>query len=419
MLKTVHTGSIVLLVWIVCGWVLPAYAQFEDQHDVKFIVSALEAPIPTDVVEEARAIDDQLMSTGAIDGIKFYLVTDNRSRRVNALVRKLLVAMGQEDREWVVRVIDTQPPTTNAFVAGGKYIYVYTGLIKEASSEEELAFVLAHELGHSLLKHNSRRQQDTTNILTGIAEMIAAIAGKKAYQDVTSVTKAVRASYGQIDEEEADALAVSILWRAGLDPLRGADFFTRAARQANEEQERVTQLLEQNRREAEEYQALCQKWANTINNDYRYRTQANINTMNTICDDAEQKRLGYNLMLAESRVVKIDQELAAFYNTHPNSQNRVAAIAMLTDYMHGRRGLKSLQQFQQGYRVMSALKQTDSVLMKPPEKKAAKPKLNVSQPRRSERPLAEQLQQLKNAFEQGLITEEEYNIKRQYLLERF
>ena len=266
-------------------WVSPVLGQLEDQHDVKFIVSALQSPIPSDVVAQARAIDDRIMSTGEVQGQKAYLVTDSRSQRVNALVRRLLTAMGQEEREWTVRVLDTQPPTINAFVYGGKYIYVYTGLLKEAASDDELAVVLGHELGHSLLKHNLRSQQDTTNTLAGLAEVIGALAGgKKGHEKVSAVTGAIRASYSRTDEEEADVFGVAISWRAGFDPLRGTDFFSRMARRANDEQEKVKHLLGQARSETEQAIASCQQWVAAANANSFKRSKAQ-----AVCDDAEQK----------------------------------------------------------------------------------------------------------------------------------
>ncbi len=395
----------------------PAFAQFEDQHDVPFIISALESSIPDDVIAEARAFDDHLMSTGEIQGTKVYLVTDSRSQRVNLLVRKLLEAMGQENHEWVVRVIDTKPPVANAFVTGGKYIYVYTGLIKEASSDDELAFVLSHELGHSLLKHGLRRQQDMTNTLANLAELVAAIAIKNSYDDVKGVTEAVKASYSRVDEEEADALAVSIAWRAGFDPLRGADFFNREARRSNEDQEQIAQLLKQKRNEVTQAQSLCQQWIAAVRNAWM-PSPNDVNKANAKCNDAEQKRLAYNQMVAEYNLAKSEQSLNVLYSTHPNSQNRVAAIAALTDFMHGRRNLDTLQQFQQSYRVMVALKQKDSILLKQPIKQISQPKTVSEQPRGHERTMAEQLKQLKDALDHGLITDEEYQLKRQQILDR-
>ena len=353
---SIGVASLVLQVGIIAFDLTHAWG-FEDEHDVKSIVTALQSPIPQDVIAQARATDDRIMSAGEVQGTKVYLVTDNRSQRVNTLVRRLLTAMGQDEREWVVRVLDTQPPTINAFVYGGKYIYVYTGLLNEVASDDELAVVLGHELGHSLLKHNVRRQEDTTNTLAGLADVIGALAGgKKGQERVGAVTNAIRASYSRTDEEEADALGVAISWHAGFDPLHGADFFTRMARRASDEEQKVNQLLGQRHNETEQALAQCQQWVAAAN-----ANPFNKNKAQAVCNDAEQRRLAFNQMAGQYQSGLRTQQI---YGDHPSDQNRIAAIAALTDYVKERRSIESLQSFQQSYRVMTALQQVDSVLTK-------------------------------------------------------
>jgi Zn-dependent protease with chaperone function len=408
------------------------WSGLDDQHDVKAIVTALQSPIPNDVVAEAQATDDQLMKGGEFDGTKIYLVTDERAGRVDRLVRKLLTAMKQEDREWVVRVLDTEPSVVNAFVTGGKYIYVFTGLLQQAGTEDELAFVLGHEIGHSLLKQNLRRKDDITTTLGGLATLIAAVAAKNSLQDVQAVTQAVGADYSRTDEEEADALAVAIAWRAGFDPLRGVDFFSRGAKEshkAQKAQEEATQYLAQVKVKVEAEQNDCIARINAIRQVQANRQMVNpdyANQTQMLCNQVSQNVAGYNAMTAEYNQKLNEQSLAAIYRSHPSDQNRVASVAALTDYVRGRRPLESLQQFQQGYRVMTALYQTNSLLLqkneKPEIKAVIKPKTvaqEVTTKGPSQKSLTDQLNQLKRGLEEGLISEEEYKIKRKEIIERF
>ena len=413
-----------VLILLLCTFPNLAWGQagFEDQHDLKFIISAIESPIPENVVAQAREFDDQLMLTGEIEGEKVYLITDNRSQHVNDLVNKLLSAMGQEGHEWVVRVLDTKTPITNAFVVGGKYIYVFVGLLNESTSNDELAFVLAHELGHSLLKHNMRRQKDLTNILVGLAEMIATLSSEKTYKEVTGVTKALRASYSKIDEEEADALATAITWRAGYDPLRGADFHTRQVRKSNEKIEEAKQFLAETQTALQQAQTDCQTRISAVN-QVRYRGQRvnpkYIDQTNQVCYEAEQKRLSYNQLVSEFNLAMREKQLAEIYSTHPGSQKRVAVVAALADYLRGRREVESLKQYKQSYQIMLALNKMGSVLMNPPKIKVVQLKHEQESSEHANKNLTEELQQLKYAREQGFITENEYQLKRQQILERF
>ena len=405
------------------------WSGMDDQHDVKAIVAAIQSPIPNDVVAEAQTIDDQMMNGGEFEGTKIYLVTDERAGRVDRLVRKLLTAMNQEDKEWVVRLLDTDPPIVNAFVTGGEYIYVFTGLLKQTETDDELAFVLGHEIGHSLLKHNLRKKDDITTTLGGLANLIAAVAAKNSLQDVQAVTQAVDAEYSRTDEQEADTLGVAIAWRAGFDPLRGVDFFSRGAKESHKAQEEATQSLNQAKAQVEAEENDCNARINAMKKVQASGQMVNPNFASQaqmLCNQANQNIANYNAMANEYNLNLKEQSLAAIYRSHPSDQNRVASVAALTDYVRGRRPLESLRQFQQSYRVMTALNQTNSLLLQKaenPEIKAVVKTKSLAQETTtdgsSQKSLTDQLNQLKRGVEEGLITEEEYKIKRKEIIKRF
>lgn len=423
MCTPVHLPAILRIIALLLGaalFPLGVSAQLKDQHSVEAIVAALKSPIPPMLVKEARDFDDKLMSAGNVEGGKVYLVTDERSTRANAMVRKLLEAMGEDPSHWVVRVLDTDPPVANAFVTGGKYIYVYTGLISDVTSDDELAFVLSHELGHSLLKHRARAQEDVSSTIAGLA-VLAAMLSKKHKDDYIDFAKIATASYSRGDEEEADAIAVTITRRAGFDPLRGVDFFSRGKRQQDKAQQETQQLLVKTRQEFQQAQATCQQWTQQYNSSRQYQTQENANKVNAVCRDAEARRLHYNRAVQQYNLAMQQQNLDSFFSTHPQDQNRIAAVAALTDYVHKRRDLQSLSKLQQSYRIMLALQQVASVLLKPPVQAAAVPAPAIDAPAKTPTGpgLAEQLTQLKRARDQGVITDAEYERKRQQILNRY
>ena len=116
----------------------------------------------------------------------------------------------------------------NAFAAPGGLILVTRGLLKCCETEDELAAVLAHEIGHVEMVHGLRAIK--TGRLGSALTILAVEAGKNlAGEQLAEVTKAFDESINDISgtlmnsgysrklEYEADAAAVAILKQAGYN----------------------------------------------------------------------------------------------------------------------------------------------------------------------------------------------------------
>ena len=117
----------------------------------------------------------------------------------------------------------------NAFAAPGGLILATRGLLKCCQTEDELAAVLAHEIGHVEKVHGLRAIK--TGRLNSALTILAVEAGKNlAGEQLGEVTKAFDESINDISstllnsgysrklEYEADAAAVAILKKAGYAP---------------------------------------------------------------------------------------------------------------------------------------------------------------------------------------------------------
>ena len=132
----------------------------------------------------------------------------------------------KDDFVWRVRIIQDDN-TKNAFCTPGGYIYVYTGLIKYLDSEEQLAGVLAHEIGHADLRHSTRQMTK----LYGLDVMLSIIAGNRTLiQDLTSSIISLR--FSRSHETEADMASVTYLCPTDYDAAGGAKFFEKIEAQA-------------------------------------------------------------------------------------------------------------------------------------------------------------------------------------------
>lgn len=117
----------------------------------------------------------------------------------------------------------------NAFAAPGGLILISTGMLNLCRTEDELAAVLAHEIGHVVGKHGLRAIKNSR--LTGALTILASESARNfGGKDLKQLVNAYEGSiediastlmvngYSRGLEEEADQIAITILRRVGYDP---------------------------------------------------------------------------------------------------------------------------------------------------------------------------------------------------------
>ena len=125
-------------------------------------------------------------------------------------------------------------PMVNAFAAPGGRVAILSGLLETASGPDQVAAVLAHELGHVAHRDGLRsilRQAGTQGLMT-------LFLGDLASGSLAGLTQmALAASYSREMETEADAFAHRMLTDAGLPSGALADFFRSLQRMQGERTE--------------------------------------------------------------------------------------------------------------------------------------------------------------------------------------
>jgi predicted Zn-dependent protease len=117
----------------------------------------------------------------------------------------------------------------NAFVVGGRRIFLHTGLLRELETPEELLGVIAHETGHIAGGHEARRAINLRNaqgpallgMLAGIAAGVAAGSPEVGVAATTGTQGAVLRSIlrnSRAEEASADQAAIAYMSRAGVNP---------------------------------------------------------------------------------------------------------------------------------------------------------------------------------------------------------
>ena len=125
----------------------------------------------------------------------------------------------KDDFKWRLRIIHDDS-TLNAFCTPGGYIYIYTGILKFMESEDQLAGVMGHEIGHADLRHSTR--QMTT--MFGVQVIQKILLGDKAL--LNQLTGAiVGLKFSRKHETEADEKSVVYLCPTQYNAAGGAGFF--------------------------------------------------------------------------------------------------------------------------------------------------------------------------------------------------
>ncbi|MFH1646059.1 MAG: M48 family metalloprotease [Candidatus Omnitrophota bacterium] len=136
--------------------------------------------------------------------------------KVGLIGQKLVDVCDRRDLTYYFKVIDEEG-VDNAFALPGGYVYIFESLMEKMDTDDELAAVLAHEIGHICARHSAKRFQGSFGYQL---LRILAVKGAESSQDARRINEALTQlvlSYSREDEFEADALAVRYLDRAGYD----------------------------------------------------------------------------------------------------------------------------------------------------------------------------------------------------------
>ncbi len=183
------------------------------------------------------SFDEQLGR--AFDGqVKYYLSTDDRGDRCGtrtgerdgqAALDKMVATLEREAGLPVgLKVIVMPNGATNAFATPGGYIYILLGLIEDAETPDEVAGVLAHEIGHVAARDGTRKVLQTTGVSFLFGMVLGDFTGGGAL--VVGTQALTESAYSREAETRADAFAVDLMSRAGANPSGLAAFFRRIAK---------------------------------------------------------------------------------------------------------------------------------------------------------------------------------------------
>jgi predicted Zn-dependent protease len=134
--------------------------------------------------------------------------------------------------DWSIKVID-DPEIVNAWAMAGGKMALYTGLVEKVKpSDDELAQVLGHEIGHALAKHSAEKMS------VAMASQVGVIAvGVATKNDGLALTGAALAAAlavqmpnSRAEESEADRIGIELAAKAGYNPHAAVTLWQKMAK---------------------------------------------------------------------------------------------------------------------------------------------------------------------------------------------
>jgi predicted Zn-dependent protease len=154
-------------------------------------------------------------------------LSDDRAliERINTITEKLVAQAirmrpDSADWQWSVAVID-DPETVNAWCMAGGRMAIYTGLVEKIDpTDDEIAQVMGHEIGHALANHTAEKMSmQMASSLGVLAVGIAADNSGAAMAGATAAAAlAVTLPNSRTAETEADRIGIELAAKAGYDP---------------------------------------------------------------------------------------------------------------------------------------------------------------------------------------------------------
>lgn len=153
---------------------------------------------------------------------QFKVSKDSRKiDRVTMIGEKIVGVNDRKDLKYHFNVIEEDG--LNAFTTPGGHIYINSGLI-EKTSDDELACVIGHEIGHVAARHIAKKIQAQIgyDILVNIA---LSKSGTTELRRASSIGfDLLLRGYSREDELLADRLGVKYAYKAGYDPYAMISF---------------------------------------------------------------------------------------------------------------------------------------------------------------------------------------------------
>ena len=135
------------------------------------------------------------------------------------IAKRLVSALDSTEYRYQFTIINNKQ--VNAFTIPGGNIYMFSGLMEMADSPEEVAAVLAHEIGHAEKRHVVTKLVNEMSMTV----IISVLSGGDPSVVTQMLQSVISNSFSREHEDEADKFALELLEAAKISPKAMAKFF--------------------------------------------------------------------------------------------------------------------------------------------------------------------------------------------------
>jgi predicted Zn-dependent protease len=202
-----------------------------ESEDVKNIAESAKAVGKSfeDITPEQEYYIGRAVGATILDQYDPY-VAEDPTTYINLLGQSLALFSDRPETFGGYHFLILDSDEINAFAAPGGFIFISRGLLRCANSEDAVAAVLAHEIGHVQEKHGLKaiKKSRVSSALAGLAKTTAGtVMTDDQLDDLTTIfdntigditSTLIDSGYSQLQEREADMDAIKILKRSGYNP---------------------------------------------------------------------------------------------------------------------------------------------------------------------------------------------------------
>ena len=144
---------------------------------------------------------------------------------IDIVFQRIIGSLDSASYNYKLKLMDSKD--VNAFATFDGDIYLLTGLIDFTERPEEVAAVLAHEIGHHEKQHVQKKLAKELGFTVLLTIMTGGDPGL-----ISEVFKLIMSTqFDRNQEEEADVFAHQLLEKSGINPNHMATFFLRMKRE--------------------------------------------------------------------------------------------------------------------------------------------------------------------------------------------